>query len=80
MEMLRIVTLYIPTDLRRRISCMGSQEMENISVTIVTNVTTLFLFFMLSRLMCPPADVCKKISENTFWSKNNILQSQKFNY
>ena len=55
--MLTIVTLYIPTALRRRISWMGSQEMENINVTIVTRVTTLFLFFMLSRLMCPPADV-----------------------
>ena len=49
-EILKIVTLYWPIDLRRRMSWMGSQEMANIMVTLVTRVTTLFLFFMLSLL------------------------------
>lgn len=57
MEMLKIVTLYIPTDLRRRMSWMGSQEMANMAVTRVTRLTTLLLFLMLSALAVPPTDV-----------------------
>ena len=57
MEMLKIVTLYIPIDLRRRISWMGSQERANMAVTRVTRLTTLLLFLMLSALAVPPTDV-----------------------
>ena len=57
MEMLKIVTLYIPIDLRRRISWMGSQERANMAVTRVTRLTTLLLFRMLSALAVPPTAV-----------------------
>ena len=48
--MLNTVTLYNPRDLSRRMSWMGSQERENITVTMVTSFTTLFLFFRASLL------------------------------
>jgi hypothetical protein len=38
---------------------MGSQERENITVTMVTSFTTLFLFLKASMLTMPPGD-CKE--------------------
>ena len=57
MEMLKMVTLYIPIDLRSSISWMGSQERANMAVTRVTRLTTLLLFLMLSALAVPPTAV-----------------------
>ena len=58
--MLRIVTLYSWRDFSKRISWIGSQEREKITVTMVTSFTTLFLFLMEYLLTLPPRD-CKNI-------------------
>ena len=56
MEMLRMVTSYSSRDFKRRINWMGSQDRVNITVTMVTSFTTLFLFLKEYLLTLPTGD------------------------
>ena len=57
---------------------MGSQEMENMSVTTVIRVTTLLLFFMLSALTWPPAET--RTQEIEHWTHKLRLSLIRTNF